>query len=257
MSDWLQGVDIFDGLETDDGQIPFETASMSVLLSGEESEASFTWTDDLLGLSLGSDPEGGLEGLLEFPPQNGPQGGPDAPSDLESSFHDASMPDAPSVPSTDSTSNPSTAEYGSLHFSFEDSEWDFMNLTQPVHASLNGYREMTPPPPPPPAPGPWDEMDGLQFSPTIPKEWADSPWKEEAGDPFVGTEREGDGGDEENPGHIFANPTNGGPSREEIYGERSRIESFAEGEGEFGEWVDGSWEDEVVLAAARMWGEER
>ncbi|KAL5354868.1 hypothetical protein ACLOAV_000959 [Pseudogymnoascus australis] len=178
------------------------------------------------------------------------------------------MADAPGIPSlvypgeTNSTFDPSTAEYGVLYFSLEDSNWDLAALMPPVTAFVNGSAGMSPPPPPPPPPpqGLWDEMDGIEFEATIPAEVQKmtTPWKEEAGDPFIGTgsgdgeyEDEGEGFEDGNLANYY--------SRDE-YGEgrlrrRSRTASLADG-SEFGEWIEGSWEDEEVILAAQLWGKE-
>lgn len=181
------------------------------------------------------------------------------------------MPDAPSIPSltfsspsTDSL--PSTADYGSLHFSFEGSDWDITALTRLVPASLNGSREMTPPPtsPPPPPPGPWDEMDGIEFDTSIPaqeparptpvSEAPRSPWRDEAGDPFVGTGSEDDEEEEEEEDSWDGSDEN--TDSLGFGGGRSRAGSLTEEGSEFGDWVEGSWEDEEVIWVARLCGAE-
>lgn len=280
MSEWLEGVGISDGLGSDEDEIPSETESMP---EGELEGLSEWLSEGSEGLPGGlseSEPEYGSEGPSEDPseyplgspseggPESRPRSGSEGPSDAESSLHDTTMQDAPSIPSltftspsTDSLRSHSTAEYGSLHFSFEDSDWNIMALTRPILASLNGSREMSPPPPPPPPLGPWDEMDGIEFTVTIPtEEPLKSPWREEAGNPFIGT---GSGNEDEDsessgPGSLDGSPTNSGfpgsSGEERFRGGRSRVGSLAEG-SEFGDWVEGSWEDEEVILVGKLWGE--
>lgn len=274
MSGWLEGVGISDGLGSDEGEIPSETESTPDGGLEELSEWLSGGSEGPLGGLSESEPEYGSEGPSEDPsespsesgPESEPRSGSEGPSDAESSLHDTSMPDAPSIPSpsTDSLRSHSTAEYGSLHFSFEDSDWNIMALTRPILASLNGSREMSPPPPPPPPPlplGPWDDMDGIEFTATIPtEEPLKSPWKEEAGNTFIGTGSGDEGEDSESsgPGSLDESPTNSGfpgsSGEERFRGGRSRVGSLAEG-SEVGDWVEGSWEDEEVILVGKLWGE--
>lgn len=104
-------------------------------------------------------------------------------------------------------------------------------------------------------------MDGIEFTATIPaEEPLKSPWREEAGNPFIGTGSRDEGEDSESsgPGSLEESPTNSGfpgsSSEERFRGERSRVGSLAEG-SEFGDWVEGYWEDEEVILVGRFWGE--
>lgn len=281
MSAWLGGIDIS---ETGSGEEEDLSESQLIRILGLDDQLE--WSDDMSGVPSGSGPEYGsgdesvypLEslsesasegqsesysgGLLE-PPLESPSKSSEVPSDT-------SMLDAPSIPSftfsspsTDSL--PSTADYGSLHFSFENPDWDITALTQLIPASLNGSREMTPPPPPPP-PGPCDEMDGVEFDTSIPaqepagptpvSEGPRSPWREEAADPFVGIGSEDEYGYVEGEGEDYWDGSDENADSLGFGGGRSRVGSLAERGTEFGDWIEGSWDDEHVLLVARLWGAE-
>jgi hypothetical protein len=121
---------------------------------------------------------------------------------------------------------------------------------------------MTPPLLSPPPLGPWDEMEGIEFSRSIPaqepaaptpvNEAPRSPWREEPGDPFVGTGNEDDEEEEED-----SDSWDGSDEDADFLGfggGRSRVGSLAEEESEFGDWVEGSWDDEEVIMVARFVG---
>lgn len=237
--------------------------------SGNPTMIGPEWLENLLGEPL-TEPEYWPEGLSEYlsnyPAESGLNTGFQGVLYIEGSLDDISMGDAPRTPSltfsaeTDSTFGPSTADYGSLHFSFEDSDWNIAALMPPVAAFANGSGEMSPLPPPPPPPGLWDEMDGIEFELTIPAggQPGTGPWRDEAGDPFIGTgsadeEDEGEGSEfgDGNLTNYYSRDEYG----EGRLGRRSRTGSLADG-SEFGEWIEGSWEDEEVILAAQLWGNQ-
>ncbi|KFY24255.1 hypothetical protein V493_05356, partial [Pseudogymnoascus sp. VKM F-4281 (FW-2241)] len=274
MSEWSESYGISDGLGREEGQNLSGTGSESgpewfESRLGGSLESEPEWLESLSGVSLENEPEYGSEDLSRYasesPTESGPRSGSEGPSDI-------SMRDATSIPSltysssdeSNSSSNPSTAEYGSLHFSFEDSAWNILTLTTPIPASLDGSEDTTPSPPPPPPHSPWDGMEGIEFAAMILRgEGRVGPWREEAGDPFVGS-GSGDGGEGaegsgSRSGSLEGSPSNSGTlgssSEERFRGERSRAGSVAEG-SEFGELVEGSWEEEEIIRMAILWGEE-
>ncbi|OBT82585.1 hypothetical protein VE02_08689 [Pseudogymnoascus sp. 03VT05] len=276
MSEWLEGIDI-----SETGSGGEENLSDSQLIRILGSDDQLEWSDDMSGVPSGSEPVYGSGGESVYPSESLSESPPESiserlsetplesPSKMSEVPSDTSMLDAPSIPSltfsspsTDSL--PSTADYGSLHFSFENSDWDITALTRLIPASLNGSREMTPPPPSPPPPGPWDEMEGIEFDTSIPaqepagptpvSEGPRSPWREEAADPFVGIGSEDDEEEEEDDDSWDGSDENADSFG--FDGRRSRVGSLEEGESEFGDWVEGSWDDEHVLMVARLWGDE-
>ncbi|OBT99842.1 hypothetical protein VE01_02131 [Pseudogymnoascus verrucosus] len=267
MSEWLGGIDIS---ETGSGEEEDLSESQLIQIWGLGDQLE--WSDDMSGVPSGSEPEYGsggesvypLESLSESlsegqsetysggalePPLENPTMNSEVPSDT-------SMLDAPSIPSltfsspsTDSL--PSTADYGSLHFSFENSDWDITALTRPTPASLNGAREMTPPLLSPPPLGPSIPAQE-PAAPTPVNEAPRSPWREEPGDPFVGTGNEDDEEEEED-----SDSWDGSDEDADFLGfggGRSRVGSLAEKESEFGDWVEGSWDDEEVIMVVRFVG---
>ncbi|OBT40998.1 hypothetical protein VE00_08250 [Pseudogymnoascus sp. WSF 3629] len=262
MSEWLGGIDIS---ETGSGEEEDLSESQLVRLLGSDDQLE--WSDDMSGVPSGSEPEYGSGGESVYPLESPSE----SPSEGYSDGHSESPSETPSQGPLESPSK------GSEHSRLRQSPFlvrglglgyhgPHSALTRPVPTSLNGSREMTPPPtsPPPPPPGPWDEMDGIEFDTSIPaqeparptpvSEAPRSPWRDEAGDPFVGTGSEDDEEEEEEEDSWDGSDEN--TDSLGFGGGRSRAGSLAEEGSEFGDWIEGSWDDEHVLLVARLWGAE-